>query len=59
MIATCSQHNVAFVRSLGAEEVIAYDKTAFEEHVRDVDVVFDVLGAMFTDAAIRYSSAVE
>ena len=44
VIATCSQHNVDFVRALGAQEVIAYDKTAFEEHVRGVDVVFDSLG---------------
>jgi NADPH:quinone reductase-like Zn-dependent oxidoreductase len=44
VIATCSQHNVDFVRALGAHEAIAYDKTAFEDHVRDVDVVFDVIG---------------
>jgi NADPH:quinone reductase-like Zn-dependent oxidoreductase len=44
VIATCSQHNVDFVRALGAQEVIAYDRTAFEEHVGDVDVVFDVIG---------------
>jgi NADPH:quinone reductase-like Zn-dependent oxidoreductase len=44
VIATCSQHNVEFVRALGAQEVIAYDKHAFEDHVRDVDLVFDVIG---------------
>ena len=44
VIATCSQRNVDFVRELGAQEVIAYDQTAFEEHVRDIDVVFDVIG---------------
>ncbi len=44
VIATCSQHNVDFVRALGAQEVIAYDKTRFEEHVHDVDLVFDVIG---------------
>jgi NADPH:quinone reductase-like Zn-dependent oxidoreductase len=32
------------VRGLGASEVIAYDQAAFDERVRDVDVVFDVIG---------------
>jgi NADPH:quinone reductase-like Zn-dependent oxidoreductase len=44
VIATCSQHNANFVRALGANEVFAYDQTAFEKHARDVDVVFDVIG---------------
>jgi NADPH:quinone reductase-like Zn-dependent oxidoreductase len=44
VIATCSKHNVDFVRALGAQEVFAYDQTAFEEHARDIDVVFDVIG---------------
>ncbi len=44
VVATCSERNADFVRALGAQEVIAYDKTAFEDHVRDVDLVFDVIG---------------
>jgi NADPH:quinone reductase-like Zn-dependent oxidoreductase len=44
VIATCSQHNIDFVRALGAEEAIPYDQSAFEEHARDIDVVFDVIG---------------
>ena len=44
VIATCSQHNIDFVRALGAQEVIPYDKTPFEDHVHDVDLVFDVIG---------------
>jgi NADPH:quinone reductase-like Zn-dependent oxidoreductase len=44
VVATCSAANVDFVRALGASEVIAYDQVAFDEHVRDVDVVFDVIG---------------
>ena len=44
VIATCSQHNTDFVRALGAQEVIPYDKTPFEDHVHDVDLVFDVIG---------------
>ena len=43
VVATCSQSNVDFVRSLGAE-AIAYDETPFEDAVRDVDVVLDVIG---------------
>jgi NADPH:quinone reductase-like Zn-dependent oxidoreductase len=44
VIATCSQDNVEFVRALGAQEVFAYDRIAFEQHARDIDVVFDVIG---------------
>jgi NADPH:quinone reductase-like Zn-dependent oxidoreductase len=44
VIATCSERNVDFVRGLGAQEVIAYDKAPFEDHARDVDLVFDVIG---------------
>ena len=44
VIATCSERNVDYVRGLGAQEVIAYDRDAFEQKVRDVDVVFDVIG---------------
>jgi NADPH:quinone reductase-like Zn-dependent oxidoreductase len=43
VIGTCSQANVDFVRSLGAR-AIAYDKGPFEDAVRDVDVVLDVVG---------------
>lgn len=44
VIATCSERNVAFVKSLGANEVIAYDKAPFEQGLRDIDVVFDTMG---------------
>ena len=44
VIATCSEHNVDFVKSLGVQQVIAYDRTAFEKEVKDIDLVFDVLG---------------
>jgi NADPH:quinone reductase-like Zn-dependent oxidoreductase len=43
VIATCSQANVDYVQSLGAE-AIAYDRTPFEDVVRNVDVVLDVIG---------------
>jgi NADPH:quinone reductase-like Zn-dependent oxidoreductase len=44
VIGTCSERNVDFVLARGAQEAIPYDKTVFEEHLRDVDVVFDVIG---------------
>jgi NADPH:quinone reductase-like Zn-dependent oxidoreductase len=44
VITTASARNVAFVRTLGADEVIDYATTSFEEVVHDVDVVFDTVG---------------
>jgi NADPH:quinone reductase-like Zn-dependent oxidoreductase len=44
VIATASTKNVEFVRGLGADEVIDYTTTRFEEVVHDVDVVFDTVG---------------
>jgi NADPH:quinone reductase-like Zn-dependent oxidoreductase len=41
---TASGKNAAFVSQLGAETVIDYNTTAFEDVVRDVDVVFDAVG---------------
>jgi len=41
---TCSKENVDFVKSLGAETVIDYNETPFEEVVHDVDVVVDPIG---------------
>jgi NADPH:quinone reductase-like Zn-dependent oxidoreductase len=42
--ATASAANLDFVRSLGADEVIDYRAERFEDVVRDVDVVFDMVG---------------
>lgn len=44
IIATASSGNLDFVRDLGADEVIDYRATRFEDAVRDVDVVFDCVG---------------
>ncbi len=43
-IGTASGVNESFVRGLGADEVIDYQKTRFEDVVHDVDVVFDTIG---------------
>ena len=44
MIATASGHDLEFVRSLGADEVIDYRARSFEDAVTGVDVVFDTIG---------------
>jgi NADPH:quinone reductase-like Zn-dependent oxidoreductase len=49
VIATTSTDNVDFVRSLGADEVIDYTATQFQDAVHDVDVVFDTVGGDVTE----------
>ena len=44
VIATASTGNLEFVRSLGADEVIDYQKKRFEKEICDIDVVFDGVG---------------
>lgn len=44
VIGTASQHNLDFVRELGADEVVDRRAVRFEEVVRDVDVVLDTVG---------------
>ncbi|CDX40824.1 Alcohol dehydrogenase zinc-binding domain protein [Mesorhizobium plurifarium] len=41
--ATCSGNDIDFVRSLGADEAIDYKNQRFEDTVRDVDVVYDLV----------------
>ncbi len=42
--ATASADNLDFVRGLGADQVIDYRTTRFEDVARDIDVAFDVVG---------------
>jgi NADPH:quinone reductase-like Zn-dependent oxidoreductase len=44
VVATASAANVDFVRELGAEIVIDYTTTLFEQVVHDVDLVVDTIG---------------
>ncbi|MBF0563985.1 MAG: NADP-dependent oxidoreductase [Nitrospirae bacterium] len=44
VIGTASANNAEFVRQLGADEVIDYNTTRFEDAVSDVDVVLDTMG---------------
>jgi NADPH:quinone reductase-like Zn-dependent oxidoreductase len=49
VITTVSGEYVDFVRRLGADEVIDYKKQKFENEVRDVDMVFDLIGGETED----------
>jgi NADPH:quinone reductase-like Zn-dependent oxidoreductase len=44
VIGTCGPANVDFVRALGAETVIDYTSTPFEQVVQDADLVLDTMG---------------
>jgi NADPH:quinone reductase-like Zn-dependent oxidoreductase len=44
VIATASAANADYVRDLGAAEIIDYRAGAFEDGLRDVDVVIDLIG---------------
>jgi NADPH:quinone reductase-like Zn-dependent oxidoreductase len=44
VIGTASAENASFLGDLGVAEVIDYKATRFEEAVREVDVVFDLIG---------------
>jgi NADPH:quinone reductase-like Zn-dependent oxidoreductase len=49
VVGTSSFNNMEFVRSLGAEIVIDYNTTPFEQVVHDVDVVVDTIGGETQD----------
>lgn len=44
VLAAASGRDTAFVRNLGADDVIDYRATPFEEMLRDIDVVLDTIG---------------
>lgn len=49
VVGTASERNHAFLRELGADEVIDYTKRNFAEVARDVDVVLDTLAGQTRD----------
>ena len=57
VIGTASAQNAAYARELGADEVIDYRATRFEDVVRDVDVVFDAIGGDTQEAAVAGAQA--
>jgi len=50
---TTSSKNVDFVKSLGADRVIAYDRENYLKQGGDYDIVYDTLGGAFTVDAFR------
>jgi NADPH:quinone reductase-like Zn-dependent oxidoreductase len=53
VIGTASAPHEAFLRELGADEVIDYSKTPFETVVKDVDVVLDAVGFDTTERSLQ------
>lgn len=53
VIATASKKNHEFLRSLGADEMIDYNTTKFEDVVRDVDVVLDTITGETADRSYQ------
>jgi NADPH:quinone reductase-like Zn-dependent oxidoreductase len=51
--ATASSANAEFVRSLGAEAVIDYQTTRFEDVVKDLDAVIDTVGGDLVGRSVR------
>jgi NADPH:quinone reductase-like Zn-dependent oxidoreductase len=44
VIGTASSRNLSLLRELGVDKTVDYQKTRFEDVVRDVDVVLDTIG---------------
>src|SRR6201994_4114135 len=44
VIGTASADNLSFIKQLGADEAIDHDAENFEEQLRDIDLVFDLIG---------------
>lgn len=53
VIGTTSTQNVEFVRSLGADEVIDYTTTRFEDVVKEVDLIYDTVGGEITNRSLE------
>jgi len=53
VITTASARNTDFLRELGADEVIDYSTTRFEDAVHDVDAVFDTLGGDTQERSLK------
>jgi NADPH:quinone reductase-like Zn-dependent oxidoreductase len=53
VIATGSGRNTGWLRELGASEVIDYTSTRFEDEVKDVDVVIDLVGNVSDNTGTR------
>lgn len=53
VIATASTQTIDFVAGLGADKVIDYKKSRFEDEASEVDVVFDTVGGETFDRSLK------
>jgi NADPH:quinone reductase-like Zn-dependent oxidoreductase len=53
VIGTASGKNESFVRNLGADKFIDYTRQSFEEVIKNMDVVFDTVGADTLERAFQ------
>lgn len=56
VIGTASAHNAAFLKQLGADEVIDYNTQKFEDMVSDMDIVFNATHTTTVDEDLRLRS---
>jgi NADPH:quinone reductase-like Zn-dependent oxidoreductase len=56
---TGSTRNLSWLREMGANDVIDYSTTRFEEVVHDVDVVIDLIGNVHDDTGTRSLSVLK
>jgi NADPH:quinone reductase-like Zn-dependent oxidoreductase len=57
VIATASGRNLSFLRSLGVQQVIDHTATRFEDAVKSVDVVLDLIGGETQDRSWKVLKA--
>lgn len=50
---TCSARDFDFVRKLGADQAIDYKAEAFEDILKDIDLVFDLIGGETQDKSFK------
>ena len=53
VIGSTSTHNLEFVRSLGAEQVIDYNALRFEDVLHDLDAVIDIVGGDLLERSMK------
>lgn len=53
VVATASAHNTEWLKALGADEVIDYRASRFEDETRDIDLVVDLIGNVQDDTGTR------
>ncbi len=53
MVATAASADLDYVRGLGAERVVDYEKERFEESLNGVDIVLDTVGGETQERSLR------